>query len=353
MKKTIGVLVALLIGLSLVHAEKVADLPGVLKPASINLGRNSVYITDQSYIHLYSLSPFKRIKTFGVQGQGPGEFNSLPSLKIYPGKLFINCLGKIMTFTHDGEFVKQTTLPFRLFHFYYPVLQVGTNYVAFPMIFSKEENDIFHYGKIYGTELEELKVFYRGSKPQVPPPPRADAPPQKIKWEVIPDCMDFDVTEEKIFVGDSRKGFYIGVFDPQGNLLYEINNEYEKIKVPKSFKDAFMKERRESDNWEQMKARYDWIFKDYYPAFFTVKIADGKIYTATYAKKGDRYELVEMDLKGKVLGRSFSFPLEMRNRITEGLLPYPNEFDIHKGYIYYLMYNDETSWFELHRTRIE
>jgi hypothetical protein len=196
-------------------------------------------------------------------------------------------------------------------------------------------------------------VFYKGSRPQVPPPPRADAPPQKIRWEVIPDCVDFDVTEEKIFVADSRKGFYIGVFNAQGNLLYEIDKEHDKVKVPKSFKSEYMKEREQSDNWDQLKARFDYVFKDHYPAFFTVKLADAKIYAVTYTKKGGKHELVEMDLKGKILSRSFSFPLDKGKRIMQGLVPYGNEFDIHKRYIYYLTYNDETSWYELHRARIQ
>ncbi len=353
MKTTIGILGALLIVIPMAHAEKVADLPDVIRPVSISLEGNSVYITDQTTIHLYSLEPFKRIKTFGIQGQGPGEFNSIPSLKIYPEKLFINCLGKIMIFTPDGEFVEQTNLPFRLFHFYYPLLQVGTNYVAFPMIFSREENEMIHQGKIYDSEFKELKVFYKGGKPQVPPPPRADAPLQKIRWEVIPDCVDFDVTEEKIFVADSRKGFYIGVFDAQGDFLYEIDNEYEKMKVPKSFKRDYMEEREKSDNWEQLKTRFDYVFKDDYPAFFTVKLADAKIYAVTYAKKGGQYELVEMDLEGKTLRRSFSFPLDKGKRMMQGLVPYGNEYDIHEGYIYYLAYNDETSWYELHRASIQ
>jgi len=348
-----GILAALITIMPMVHAEKVADLTDIIRPASICLERATVYIVDQTAIHLYSLEPFKRIKTFGAQGQGPGEFNSVPFLKIYSEELFINCLGKIMIFSHDGEFVKQTKLPFRLFYFYYPMLQIEKNYAAFPMIFSREENELIHYGKIYDPELNELKVFYNGGKPQVPPPPRADAPPQKIRWEVIPDCLDFDVMEGKIFVADSRKGLYIGVFNDQGTLLYEIEKEYEKIKVPKSFRDEYMKERKESDNWEQLKARFEYVFKDYYPAFFTFKLAEGKIYVVTYAKEDDKYELVKMDLKGKTLRRSFSFPLDRERRIMDGLIPYSNEFDIYGGEIYYLMYNDENSCYELHRARIQ
>jgi hypothetical protein len=60
-----------------------------------------------------------------------------------------------------------------------------------------------------------------------------------------------------------------------------------------------------------------------------------------------------MDLEGKILRRSFSFPLDRERRIMDGLIPYGNEFDIHKGKIYYLVYNEENSRYELHRATIQ
>jgi hypothetical protein len=50
-------------------------------------------------------------------------------------------------------------------------------------------------------------------------------------------------------------------------------------------------------------------FRDSFPAFMGFKVADGKIYVATYAEKNSLHDLVVMDLKGNVLKRSFSFPL--------------------------------------------
>jgi hypothetical protein len=33
-----------------------------------------------------------------------------------------------------------------------------------------------------------------------------------------------------------------------------------------------------------------------------------------------------------------------------GFVPFNNVFDVHEGFIYYMVYNDDTSLWELHRT---
>lgn len=351
MRQKAMVLVFCLFGCFPLHAEKVADLTNVMEPASIRIEGTSVYIPDRSTIHFYTLEPFAHNKSFGARGEGPGEFNSTPHVKIYADGLFINCMGKIMQFTHEGEFVHQTKLPFRLFYFYYPLLKVRENYVGFPMRRVEEDNTFIHAGKIYDSELKEQVEFYQGIAPMLPPPPPPGTPVQKKNWEVIPDCLDFDVVDDKIFISDSRKGFYIGVFDSQGKWLYEIQNPYEKIKVSRAFRNRHMKELQEREDWEQLKARFEYVFKKHFPAFFSTKIADTKIYAATYAQKEGKYEFVEMDLEGQELNRSFSFPFGPGEHNMRGFVPFNNVYDVHEGFIYYLIYNDDTSLWELHRSK--
>lgn len=343
-------LIVFLFGCFTLRAEKVADLTNVMEPASIRIEGNSIYIPDREVIHYYTLEPFALDKSFGVRGEGPGEFNSTPHVKIYVDGLFLNCMGKIMEFTREGEFVHQTKLPFRLFYFYYPLLKVGKNYVGFPMRRVEEDNTFIHAGKIYDSDLKEQGEFYQGIAPMLPPPPPPGTPVQKKNWEVIPDCLDFDVVDDKIFISDSRKGFYIGVFDSQGKLLYEIQNPYEKIKVSRAFRNNHIKELQEREDWEQLKARFKYVFKKYFPAFFSTRIAGKNIYAVTYAHQGDKYEFVEMDLKGQVLNRSFSFPLGPGEQNMRSFVPFNNVYDVHEGFIYYLVYNDSTSLWEIHRT---
>ena len=114
-----------------------------------------------------------------------------------------------------------------------------------------------------------------------------------------------------------------------------------------------MNELREHPNWESLNSRYNYVFKDNFPAFFSFKVADQKIFFITYDKKDNRNEIVVLDLEGKLIGRFFSFPLEPYQRLNETFLLFSNEFDIHSDTIYHLEYNFDRESIELHITAIK
>lgn len=153
-------LVFVLFGFSTLRAEKIADLKDVMEPASIRIDGNSVYIPDRSVIHFYTLEPLALIKSFGMRGEGPGEFNSTPHVKIYEDGLFLNCSGKIMQYTREGEFVHQTKLPFRLFYFYYPLLKVEENYVGFPLDRENKICGVLFLSTAYTTYMQASFTFW-------------------------------------------------------------------------------------------------------------------------------------------------------------------------------------------------
>ena len=184
------------------------------------------------------------------------------------------------------------------------------------------------------------------------PPARPGTKPKKADFDVIADCLDYGITDNKIFIADSRKGFFIKVFDHQGTPLYEITPPYEKIKVPETFKRNYMKETRESKNWERIKMAHNFIFKEYYPAFFSFKIKDRRLYLTTYAEKYKKYEMVVMDLKGKEIARVFVFPFNPFNRSIHAFNPVSSSFDISKNNLYYLQENPESEMWELYEQRI-
>jgi hypothetical protein len=111
-----------------------------------------------------------------------------------------------------------------------------------------------------------------------------------------------------------------------------------------------MKELQEREDWEQLKARFEYVFKKHFPAFFSTRIAGKKIYAVTYTQQDGKYEFVEMDFKGQVLDRSFSFPFGPGEQNMRSFVPFNNVYEVHEGLIYYLVYNDCTSLWELHRT---
>ena len=346
MRKLISVLF-ILVSTGVLFAEKIADLPEVMKPASMVIDGNTVYIADEGVVHIYTLNPVKKIGQFGSAGEGPGEFSSPPYVTVCSDHLFINSMGKVMFFSKEGQFMRQAKLPFVLWYFYYPLLPVGENYVGFPVL-RQEDGSFIHVGNIYNAQYEFVKEIYRGDAPQVLPPPRPGTKVIKRDFAVIPNYIDVAVAEDKVFVADTRQGFFIAVFDQNGQLLYEIRKNYHKVKVPDEFKDTFWKELRESENYEDLKRRFNYVIRDDYPAFFSFKLADQKIYATTYEKKNQAYELVSLDLKGNILKRSLDFPLDPERKTLTGIASFSNEYVIQGNKIYFLVYNDDSSVFELH-----
>lgn len=346
-------LVILLIILSpFTFGGRVGELTDVIKPAALAVDGNRLYITEGTAFHVYSLNPFKHIKKTGTKGEGPGEFKHTPYVNVLPDGLFVNNPGKIMFFSKDGDFQKETRLPFHYFYFNYPLLPVKDNYTCFQLKFSRETKGVSFEGKLYGSDFRFLKSFVVVDSPFLPPPPPPGSrPANKTDYDVIEECLEFTAADGKIFLADSRKGFFISVYDHNGNLLYEINNKYKKIKVPAGFEEEYMTELKKSPRWERLNMVYNFVFREYYPPFFSVKVKDGKIYALTYEKKEGKHEVVVLDLKGSELNRSFFFPLDPIERQVHDFPLYSTVYDISKGDIYYLVENEDTEAWELHREK--
>jgi hypothetical protein len=352
MKKIIFAVVVLFFLFRIAGAEKIAELPEVADAAAVTTDGSVLYIMEESRIHLYSLEPFRLVKSFGVRGEGPGEFNSMPYLTIGRDSLLIQTMGKIMTYTKTGEFLEQTKLPFVYFYWYAPLLPVGDHFVGFPVTREEDSMDFVQTARIYTPEWEQLKDFFKGTHPLIPLPPRRDGKQVKVNWPLIPDCVGLAVSGDKIIVGDTRRGFCLGVFDQRGNKLYEIRKEDPKLKISKEFKQATWAEMKETQLWERTRGHWNYIMRDYFPAFTAFKVKEDKIFLTSYEQKNGRYKVIVLDLKGQLLDEAFVFPFEPA---TRRLMPY-GLYDFastEKGSVfYYLVLDEEKMVYSLHRLHV-
>jgi len=332
--------------------QKLAELPGVDHPAAMAIADSILYICDRESIHLFQLKPFRFIEKFGRRGEGPGEFNSAPHLAVYPNHLFINTMGKIMKFSKKGEFLEQSKIPFTYFYVYYPLMQTWPNYVGLPLKRIEDTATFIHTVNIYDSQLKLIKEIYQGNSPEILPPPRPGSKIIKQDYEVIPDCLEVAVQDNKIYVGDTRRGFFIAVYSNTGEHLFDIEKKYRKVKVSDEFKKEFWQELRASERWEQLKQRFNYLIKDYYPAFYSMKIQQKKIYVTTYTQKDSLYELVVLDLQGKILKRDFSFPLDPDFRVLTGTTSFSSQYAVYDDIIYYVVLNESTMLYELHACSI-
>ena len=89
---------------SFILETRIVHLEEILKPVTINLDKDQIYITEGASIYIYSLKDFKFVKKFGKEGEGPHEFKIIPQLpliiNVQTDKLLVNSLGKISRFTN-------------------------------------------------------------------------------------------------------------------------------------------------------------------------------------------------------------------------------------------------------------
>jgi hypothetical protein len=334
------------------RGEKVADLPELDRPASMALADSTLYVCDSDAVHMYALEPFRFIRTLGRGGEGPGEFNSSPHLSVHPDGLFINTMGKVMEFTRAGDFQGQTKIPFVYWYFYYPLMRSGDNYVGVPLQRTGEVAKTIHTVNLYDPQLKPITEFYRGGPPAMLPPPPPGGKVVKVDYQVIPDCLEVAVHSGRIYVADSRRGFSIAVFDGAGKHLFDWEIEHTRLRVPEKFKRRFWEEMRAADNWEDLKRRFNYVIRHHFPAFFSMKIQQGKMYLTTYSEKDGLREIVVLDLQGSVLKRVFACPLDPEFRLLRGIAPFSNEYVIRDDTFYYLILNEDTMLYELHARRI-
>lgn len=323
--------------------ERIIPLPDLESPTQIVVEGNRIYFADTRAVIVYHLRDGRLLKKIGRLGQGPGEFSIEPlRMSVLGDRLIVQDMGHADCFNLDGVSGGQIKHPGSMA--FYPVLPVGRNIVGFPII-RDNEGSMLPSGRIYDSSLKLIRKFF-GALPALPsaPPPPGRAM-EKTDELLIRDYGDYAVYENRIYVADSRRGLSISVFDENGLLLIDINPPIDKVKVPKGFIDAVVKEWKASKQWQTYYSYINPVVPEYFPALLDFKIDQGRIWVLTAAKKNDLYELIVMNLEGKILERKFRFPLKPNfkhpfyNR---------NKYDIERDQLIWYAFNDETETYELH-----
>jgi len=326
---------------------RIIPLPEVELPGQVCVDRGRVYVVDKSNILVYDLESGRLRTTIGKVGQGPGEFLMGPvGLVVFPDRLVVKDVQKIEIFALDGEFIGEIRTPESMG--IYPFLPVGKNFVGFPFEIRKDGSGISAAGLIYDKDVKPKKEFFGKfpvQGPPPPPPPGSGPPAGKTDVRMIVDYIDYVVSDDKIYVADSRNGPSISVFDQDGNRLREIRVPADKVKVPKSYVDDVIKERKASKYWKTVFAYQNPIFPDAFPSFVGFKVDGGRIYVLTAAQKDGLYEVIVLDLEGRVLGKSFRFPVRPNFRTPQ---TFGSSYDIEGDKIFWLAYNEPKEIYELH-----
>jgi len=347
--RKIMVILVLLFLTSFGFADKVADLPAVLKPSVIITDGQSFFFSQDYSVYNYSLKTFKEVAKFVSKGQGPGEIaEDPPYLALYSDLILVYSDGKCLWYTKDGKLQRELKIPRENVEIlpakdgyissrFFPDEKEQHVYIKFFLLDSKFESKTQLYQTVYDVNVSWGAQREAGFK----------------NFKMITYFVGVGYQDEKIFIGDSSKGFFIDVYDLNGKHLYTIqkDDEVKKIEIDEDYKKKLLDEFRvvAPNVWPYVKDN-NYVFYKHFPQIRNFFVADGKIYVLTFKKENDRYEMIVLDLKGKILKRLLLPFKGMRYYVRPGLR---DTLTVKNGKVYELVENLDTEMYELHTYQIE
>jgi hypothetical protein len=333
-----------------VFSTTVVPLPGIFNPDSITVDDDQIYITAFPGIYIYSLKDFELKKQFGRQGEGPQEFNRFALLYTWGDYLVVSDRNKVLYFTKDGDYIKEIKAK-SIMH--WGVRPIGNRFVGKSRYVDKKIQ--FDTANIYDTNLQKIKKIYmtRFFYQMEGGGEKCDA--LEIRG------LQFQVYDDKIFFKRGKK-FIIDVFDSAGKMLYTINRDYEKIKIPESYKKKSHDYFKTIQPWKRMYDRLikkEIYFPEFFPAIQMFIAADEKLFILTYKKEKEKSEFVIIDQKGKFLKNVF-LPFDQSDEWFHYSLSKATSqsssnatFTIGGGKLFQLVENQEKEIWELHINDID
>lgn len=314
--------------------KKIGSLPEVAKPLFMEVNNEQLVISDQApKVLLYSISPFKFLKEISRRGDGPSECNAVPQLVIGKNYIYLYELGRCIYFNRDGSYKSQFRVPQPHNILLAPL---GDNFLWIKRppedgmemsIYSQIKNKEFQYKKLIYLYLFDKNKSFGG----------------KMEYPIVKDYCGAILHDDRVFIGDSKRGLYVEGFDSKGNQFCKIKLDIEKSKIQEEYKEDWMKRAKQEKLWSYFSNIYTIVFPEYYPSFYRFDEDNGKIYFLTYNKKNTNREVLITDLKGKLLKRIW-VPWVENEMYTN--------FSIENGKFYYIIDNEESEVWELHAVDI-
>jgi hypothetical protein len=354
MKKIFVTVLIVLISVSYEYTAKLGVLPEIMKPGMIDVEGNELFIMEGATINVYSLKDLSFLRKFGKKGEGPGELKVRPgwqnTIIAYPDHIVVECSNKIIFFSKEGKLIKEKRKSELAAQF----IPVGKHFVAKRYYMDAKTRLQYMRVVLSDQELKEIKELYRQKWFQQLRPNKFSQ--ESFEIQLFSDYTNFTVFDDKIFIDESPKGFFIEVFDSKGKKLYQIEKEYEKIKVTDANKKAAVDELMQDEktrrmikmvgSWKELLKYMNVLIPEFKPAIDDFFVRDNKIYIQTFAQKDNKIKYIIMDLHGKSLKEVY-LPIT-RKPGSEERLQGARFHVINHNKLYYLVENEDSEEWELH-----
>jgi hypothetical protein len=275
-------------------AQKVLTLEEVAHPFQFYVDTDRIYVTEGVKIYIYSLKDYRLIKTFGKEGEGPGEIllrrrggNDQVLLTVLKDFLVVNTVSKLIYFSKEGEFIKEKK-----------TTKAGRWLAPFENMFLgkkfiRKKDGLYHAVVLYDADLEPVKEIYK----------------HKHGWQgpnvafnpLTVDQADFETGGGKIFVVD---GAYttIRAYGKSGKELYAISNTGELAPFTDEHKNDMIAGYQRNSFWKRMYETRKHLFK--FPKTFPpirgvfLDAAAKKLYLKTHKVEKEKRKWFVYDFNG-------------------------------------------------------
>ncbi|MGZ5423959.1 MAG: 6-bladed beta-propeller [Candidatus Aminicenantales bacterium] len=311
-------------------AELVAKLPEVLNPFFLTIADGRMYIVENSVAaHIYTLDPkgVAFVKTFGREGQGPGEFDFMYMIRAFKDHLDIPGSYKLARFSLAGDYISEVAVTVGAFKgaFY----RLGAGYVV--RNFNFDEKGATATIHLYDKDFKLVKEI--GTR---------TTSGGLTKINLVMDYYAPRVAGDELYVIDAARDSVVTVYDRNGVERKKIRLPLEPVKMTAALKEAVIKPIKEGwtgvVRWEDYEKRL--FFPDQTPGLDYFEIVDGRFVTRTYKYRQDKVEFAIFDRQGRELRR---LDLPFTGRLSNGIL-----FCFYQGRYFYLRENAEEEVWELH-----
>jgi hypothetical protein len=311
-------------------AELVAKLPQVMNPFFLTIADGRMYIVENSVAaHIYTLDTkgVAFIKTFGREGQGPGEFDFIYTIRVFKDHLDVPGSYKLARLSLDGDTLSEVTVAVGVFKG--AVFRMGDGYVVRDLNF--DEKAVTTTIRLYDKDFKLVKEI--GA--------RKDSA-GLMKINLVADYYAPRVAGDELYVIDAAQESVVTVYDRNGIRQREIRLPLEPLKMTAALREAVIKPLKESwtgmMRWEDYEKRL--VFPDRTPGLDYFEVCDGKFVARTYKYRKDLVEFATFDMQGRELRR---LDLPFTGRLSNGIL-----FSFYQGRYYYLRENPDEEVWELH-----
>ena len=326
----LGIAASLALSAGMASAELVAKLPQVLNPFFLTIAGGRMYIVENSVAaHIYTLDPkgVSFVKTFGREGQGPGEFDFIYTIRPFKDHLDIPGAYKLARFSLEGDYLGEVTVTVDAFKG--GVYRLGDGFVVRGVNF--DEKGATTTIRLYDKNFRLVKDI--GAR---------TASASLAKINLVADYFAPRVVCDQLYVIDAAQDSVVTVYDRNGVEQKKIRLPLEPVKMTAALKDAIIKPVREGWTGPMRWADYEkrLFFPSQTPGLDYFEVLEGKFVARTYKYRQDKVEFALFD----ELGREFwRLDLPFTGRLSNGIL-----FCFYQGRYFYLRENPQEEVWELH-----